>query len=315
MMKSRIVLIAVLLGLFCLPVASARAQGGIDLLDGLSAYWTLDEESGVRYDSHGSYDLTDNNTVGYATGVIGNAASFVAANTESLSHVDADGLEAGENGLTISAWIRLNSSVTGYLVSRWISGNNGSSWCLYYSSSNGRLYLYESPDGVNFNSIYQNFSLSEWNFVVAWFGDGSYHMQINNSSIVTGTADLYADSVVNFTIGAAQSTGYSTSYIDEVGLWQRVLTTDERAALYNDGNGLAYSEFEALGPTPTPTTAPTPTPDPNHPSTPQPASLDAMSDAGEEVLAGSAGTILPMIIGLAVGMGIVVAILRFMRWL
>ena len=51
------------------------------------------------------------------------------------------------------------------------------------------------------------------------------------------------------------------------------------------------------------------------PPTPQPASLDAMTEAGEDVLADSTATVLPMIIGLTVGMGVVVAILRFMRWL
>ena len=44
---------------------------------GLVSYWALDETSGTRYDSHGSNDLTDNNTVGYTTGVQGNAADFI----------------------------------------------------------------------------------------------------------------------------------------------------------------------------------------------------------------------------------------------
>jgi hypothetical protein len=51
------------------------------------------------------------------------------------------------------------------------------------------------------------------------------------------------------------------------------------------------------------------------PSTPEPADLDLMTEAAENILQNSAGTILPMIIGLAVGMGVVVAILRFLRWL
>ena len=49
------------------------------------AWWTLDETSGSRSDSHGTATLSDNNTVGYATGKQSNAASFVEANTEYLS--------------------------------------------------------------------------------------------------------------------------------------------------------------------------------------------------------------------------------------
>jgi hypothetical protein len=36
---------------------------------GLVSYWNLDEQSGTAYDSHGSNDLTDNNTVLYGTGL------------------------------------------------------------------------------------------------------------------------------------------------------------------------------------------------------------------------------------------------------
>ena len=49
--------------------------------------------------------------------------------------------------------------------------------------------------------------------------------------------------------------------------------------------------------------------------TPEPATLSAMTDAGENVMAASAPTTIPMIIGLAVGMGIVVQIMRVIGWL
>ena len=54
---------------------------GISDLDHYSHY-NLDEESGVRYDSSTSsaHDLSDINTVGYTTGVLGNAASFNGTN-------------------------------------------------------------------------------------------------------------------------------------------------------------------------------------------------------------------------------------------
>lgn len=55
------------------------------LLVGIFAHWPLDEESGTRYDTVDSNHLTDNNTVGFASGKIGNAASFVASNGESLT--------------------------------------------------------------------------------------------------------------------------------------------------------------------------------------------------------------------------------------
>lgn len=43
---------------------SAAPPPGVDtLLDGLVAWWDLEEASGARIDAHGAFDLTDNNTV------------------------------------------------------------------------------------------------------------------------------------------------------------------------------------------------------------------------------------------------------------
>ena len=52
------------------------------LTDNLIAFWQLEEASGVRYDSEGSNNLTDNNTVTSATGVVGDAAQFTRSNSE-----------------------------------------------------------------------------------------------------------------------------------------------------------------------------------------------------------------------------------------
>ena len=60
------------------------------LLDGLIAWLPLNETSGTRFDAHtGGYDFTDNNTVGFAAGKVGNAASFVRGNAEYLSSTNS----------------------------------------------------------------------------------------------------------------------------------------------------------------------------------------------------------------------------------
>ena len=54
--------------------------------DDLISWWSMDEESGERADSHGTMTLTDNATVLYDTGKVGNAADFEAGTSEYLSH-------------------------------------------------------------------------------------------------------------------------------------------------------------------------------------------------------------------------------------
>ena len=52
------------------------------------------------------------------------------------------------------------------------------------------------------------------------------------------------DSTAEFDIGRrpySGSFGYFNGRIDSVGFWKRVLTSAERTALYNSGNGLEYS--------------------------------------------------------------------------
>ena len=82
------------------------------LLNGLVSWWDLDEASGTRFDSHTANDvndLTDNNTVTQATGKVGNAAQFTAANLEHLSKSSASNLGADDRDFTWAQWIYLDS--------------------------------------------------------------------------------------------------------------------------------------------------------------------------------------------------------------
>src|SRR3990167_1322919 len=89
------------------------------LTDGLVSYWTLDEAGGVRYDSvvASANDLTDNNTVGSATGKNNLAANFVAANGESLSST-AGALALGDTNWTVAGWAYRNALGVDTVVSR-----------------------------------------------------------------------------------------------------------------------------------------------------------------------------------------------------
>jgi hypothetical protein len=83
------------------------AQAAIE--DDLVACWDMDETSGTRYDSAGSNHLTDNNTVGYTTGKIGNAASFISDNTEKLDIADNNNVSSDGRSFTVSLWVNWQS--------------------------------------------------------------------------------------------------------------------------------------------------------------------------------------------------------------
>src|SRR3990167_7395409 len=115
---------------------------------GLISWWSLDEASGQRNDSHGSNHLTDNNTVLSAAGKVGNAADFEKSNSEFLSIADNPNLSTGDIDFTIAIWVKpetasfpilgkiTNPSPLEYSISRvggtgafqFLVSSNGTAW-------------------------------------------------------------------------------------------------------------------------------------------------------------------------------------------
>ena len=79
------------------------------LSDELQAWWELEEASGVRVDSHNSNDLTDNNTVGSASGQVGTAADFERSSSEYFSATDGVWMSPEDGSFSVAGWINLES--------------------------------------------------------------------------------------------------------------------------------------------------------------------------------------------------------------
>lgn len=98
----------------CVCVAAEAGSAEPSVYDDAISLWKLDEASGTRVDSIGSNDLTDNNTVGSTSKGVGapanlpdTVASFVAANSESLSKADPVGMDGGPgSSYTASIWVK-----------------------------------------------------------------------------------------------------------------------------------------------------------------------------------------------------------------
>jgi len=225
------------------------------LTNSLQAYWKLDEASGSRADSHGSNTLTDNNTVTQAAGKIGNAAQFTRANSEYLSIADNAALSTGNIDFTVAAWVYLDSKPAGdflYIATKSSTVGPVVEFNLYYNVATVDRFVFEifnNPPSISRVATANNFgaaSLGAWYHVVGW------HDSVNDLvgiSVNAGTANTTAtsgtapgDTAGAFELGryGALASRYHNGRIDEVGFWKRVLTADERTALYNGGAGLAY---------------------------------------------------------------------------
>jgi hypothetical protein len=217
--------------------------------------WSMDETSGTRADSDGSNDLTDNNTVGYATGVISNAASFVAANTEYLSSTTVP--VSGTGARSVEVWFKTSTSGTMHIVGFGTDngGVNGGSFRL--SIESGALWCKVYGGAASFGGTWNNGSWHHVVFQVQASGvvsdielyvDGSSQTRVSGSTLTraidTGTGFFYVGRNIQST-----SDNYFDGDVDILRIFNDELTADEITWLYNSGSGKSYSDVSGGGST------------------------------------------------------------------
>jgi hypothetical protein len=198
----------------------------------------MNETSGARSDSTGLNALTDNNTVAASAGKIGNAADFVAVNSEFLSRIDTDNsLDGGDTDFTFSLWVK----TTTVGLSRIFGKSNFGDYGLDMTAAG--ILRWEM---VSYASIAQPVTAindGNWHHLACWHtaSTGIPSIAIDNGTVVDGSVlGGYFTDNNPFLIGFDNGTTYFTGSIDEMGRWSRLLTATERTSLYNSGTGITY---------------------------------------------------------------------------
>lgn len=232
------------------------------LTDNLISYWKLDEASGTRVDIVSGNDLTDINTVASAAGKIASAADFERDNAEYLTRASTPSLQAGDNDLTIQAWVWIETKPVGgvgYIMTRFHDNTNSlREWELFYLTSSDRFgFSANNAAGLHTQVLATNFGsppVGQWICLHGW------HDAVNNQigiAVNAGTPNTASCShgcgatAVAIRVGSEEGTTtdrFWDGLIDEVGYWKpRVLSSQDRTDLYNAGAGLAYP-FSIAGP-------------------------------------------------------------------
>ncbi|MFW6172561.1 MAG: LamG domain-containing protein, partial [Elusimicrobiota bacterium] len=214
----------------------------MSLKDGLISYWELEETSGDVIDSHGDNDGTNNGATRGVSGKIGNAYDFDGSDDEIDTTFDA----GGQDEITVSAWIypkSLTSDGWNYVISQ--EGDVGD-----------RAFILRIEDdnyiewGINNNYITSNTQLEtdKWYHLLVTY-DGSYtKIYIDGSedksdSLSDGSLETSPQKTV-IGNGDYYTKRHFDGKIDEVGIWDRALSSSEISDLYNNGDGLAYDDFD-----------------------------------------------------------------------
>jgi hypothetical protein len=224
------------------------------LTDDLVSYWKLDESSGNATDSHSSNTLTNAN-VTYDAGKIGNGALFNST-TDRFSSTSSDFAFERSDTVSFSFWIKWTGQADKVLLSR--QKGDGDPWQGYniQSTATGtklRIEFINSISGGNYflidttNAVFT--STGVWYHVVVTYSGNSntsgITIYINGSSVaLSGGTNALSGSIVGsyeFNLGNRYLSSFNIdAMLDEVGIWSRVLTSNEVTLLYNSGVGLAY---------------------------------------------------------------------------
>lgn len=231
------------------------------------SYWDCNETSGVRNDSHGVNDLTDNNTVTYETGVLGNACLFTRANSEYLSITDASqvGLDIA-NDFTFNVWLRHGGDVNGQypLLLKDSSTDSARSFNWWYQDNSTPAF------GLNLHPPsygYPRYFSGTFNTTIPTAEYNMYTLVVDVSNGTTTKARIFIDgqptgyfTLVDgtqapttalqqtnsiFSIGYISFMGYYSGAMDEIIVFNAPLSDADILELYNGGIGKTYAQLFA----------------------------------------------------------------------
>jgi prepilin-type N-terminal cleavage/methylation domain-containing protein len=212
------------------------------LREGLVGYWPFDVNNSTQPDE------SENNNSGTVTGAtytasgkVGGAYSFDGNGTNRIS-VSTANLPLGSSARTTCLWSNETSGG---------SNNNGDRtafsyganttrqlWSIAPSNSSDKLYLATAWN--DFTGTHTTGS-NVWSYVCITYTGTQIKLYVNGGSNVDtfSTTALSTSNSSTAYIGQARNSTYNAFYglIDEVAVWDRVLSAAEISSLYNSGSG------------------------------------------------------------------------------
>jgi hypothetical protein len=194
---------------------------------GAIAFWKLSDLTDA---SGNGNTLTNNNTVTFAAGKIGNAAVMDGAD----QYLSRDSFAIG-TAYTQAVWFKLDA----------ISGTH------FILDNKERAMLYINSDG-DFRSSSYDLSLTgveftpastvvegQWHHAAFVYNGTSIKLYFDGALVATETFEIGDSAIDVFAIGSLNyGLHYFDGQIDAVGIWDRALSDGEIATLYNSGTGL-----------------------------------------------------------------------------
>lgn len=229
----------------------------MSLLTNLLAVWKFNESSGNAADSTATgFTLTNNNTITYTSGLLGNCADLGTSNSNKYFNNATDySSSLYRKDFTINLWVNIGTQV-GTNGRYTFFGNVSKSGSAekdirveYYDTSGtkGLVFQMGNYGGTDMNVTYNTtLSTSTWYMITCVYNYATKGatLYLNGSSVATGTDPDNAFSNGN-TLGTyfgswVGAAFFASTKFDISSIWTRVLSGSEITSLYNSGAALDY---------------------------------------------------------------------------
>ena len=223
----------------------------------LVEYWRLEDPTSY-YTPNNNFNASG--TVSYDSGIVGNSADFSSSNSSNRFYVNGIPSFGGMSPMTststsINEWVYLESQPalnTGMMMTTWAdsaTANAMGATVIQYGNSGGTDGLYITrADSAENDQVGANYTLplNTWTMLTYTYNGQSNYLYVNGSSTplvsgsstIRGTNAVFDSNPTVWELGSYQGGArYFSGKIDEAGIWNKVLSSQEIKNLYNSGSG------------------------------------------------------------------------------
>jgi hypothetical protein len=227
------------------------------LLTGIRAYWKFNEASGTLYDSTANannLDVISGSPTYRAAGKIDSGFTF-NSDTDVISKASSTNIRPTGATFSVSFWVKFSTlpsvggssqnifvitdstTGTGYAI-RILGASDNSIHLVIYNATPTQYQWYSTSNIINDNNWHHVVCIAKGNGLSGevWVDNADDNVSADTQSGNIITAD---GATVLGNISAAGGEAFLGT-LDEVGVWNKALTSTEVSSLYNSGSGRSY---------------------------------------------------------------------------
>ncbi|MFZ2152113.1 MAG: LamG domain-containing protein [Minisyncoccia bacterium] len=222
------------------PHSAAAAGGGCPTCNtGLLAYLPFEGDLSDKTALQ-TWAAYSTGTFAYTTGKIGQGDNAEKTGPSNLGAQSSSNIDLTLTGAwTVAVWVQVSIAPPSGNRPIWIFTGSASGGYVKNTAANAGTYQFFLGAFVNSTVAYV---AGAWTYVIVSCSANTIRFFIDNTTGITAASPSGQCSTYIDLIGYNNANQWP-GIIDEFGVWNRVLTAEERTALYNGGNGLAYTAW------------------------------------------------------------------------